>query len=209
MVKVRQRATGDRLSIDDTADPAPNVGTLTSETVGGIFGTGGGITYDTLEGLKISLGSGGNIFNIRSTHSGDTEVNAGSGVDTVNLGSLAGLPLPQASSVMTGIQGPVLVQGQGASDVLNLDNSGGSGNPSMVLTSNSVTGAGMLVSGQVGRLKAFSSGWARVTTMCLSRARTANAGHGVYRERVVCQRRRQRRHQQFHRCERDHQCRRG
>src|SRR5260221_11522634 len=79
----------DTLNVYDTSDSAPNSGQLTATTLSGL-GMGGSIGYSTLETLKVNLGSGGDSFDILSTHLGTTTtLNTNSGDDTVNVVSTA------------------------------------------------------------------------------------------------------------------------
>ena len=114
----------DRLTIDDTADAISDVGFLTSTEVQGIFGTlpstastpntADKVVYANLESLVISLGSGDDLFTIKSTHAnpsttelddglqgerrppnvetiaGPTTVLTGQGDDLVRVGSTTG-----------------------------------------------------------------------------------------------------------------------
>jgi hypothetical protein len=87
----------DVLIVDDTGDTADNIGFLTSTTITGL-GMAVGITYTGIEHLIISLGSGGDIFTINSTHGSatspyqeDTILNAGSGSDTIHINDVTDL----------------------------------------------------------------------------------------------------------------------
>ena len=51
-------AVGDLLTIDDTSDATANSAVVTATTVTGVFGTGGSITYGTMEDLLLNLGTG-------------------------------------------------------------------------------------------------------------------------------------------------------
>ena len=128
------------LSVDDSGDPTPSVGTLTSTQLTGL-GMGNGITYDTLEVLNISLGTGSDTFNVQST-SAFTTLNTGTGsaANTVNIGSL----VPNTSGNVNSIAGKLVINGQSAGiETLFVDESGDSGTTTGVLTSTSLTGLGM------------------------------------------------------------------
>ncbi|MCO6459472.1 MAG: hypothetical protein J5I93_29520 [Pirellulaceae bacterium] len=129
----------DTLHVDDQGDAAPNTGTLSATTLTGL-GLGGGISYDSLEQLNITLGDGGNTFTIDGTHAGQTLVLTGAGADTVgvratggpttiesqagddllHLGSLA----PAAGGTLNAIQGLVSLLAGPGTDRLHLDDSG-------------------------------------------------------------------------------------
>lgn len=134
---------GDVLTVDDTGFGSGHTGQLTADLITGL-GMPGSITYHTIEALNVNLGGGGNVFTLQSTHSGETNVNAGTGSDTVNIGSEVGLPRPVSSSHVGGIGGLVTVNGQGNADTLNVDNGGDTQNRSGILTDNDLTGMGML-----------------------------------------------------------------
>ena len=125
------------LNVDDTGSMAANTGTLTNTTLTGLGMAG--ITYNNLAALNISLGSGGNIFNITSTSQNTATtlyVQQGSG-DVINVGSLA----PQWNGQLNTIQGPLTVVGNG-SDIMNVEDGGGLGFNGDV-TSTALTGFGM------------------------------------------------------------------
>ena len=117
----------DTLNVDDTGDADPNSGVLTAMTLAGL-GMAGGITYTDFEALEISLGSGGNHFDITGTMRRDdggtaTVVNTGAGNDVVTV------------SVDAATDGPLTVNLQGGDDTLDASDSsldlvisGGEGN---------------------------------------------------------------------------------
>jgi hypothetical protein len=94
----------DRMDIDDSGDTDSNRGTLTGTQVRnglsgdpggiGLFGSGGGIPYGTLEILGIHLGdaANGNAFTVESVHGNGsvTAIDSRSGPDVVNIETLAG-----------------------------------------------------------------------------------------------------------------------
>lgn len=148
----------DTLNVYDTGDTAANTGVLTGTTLTGL-GMANGVTYGTLEALTIALGSGGNTFTIQDTHIGTTEVNSGSGSDTVNVkavlgpttvnaeagpdtinvGSLA----PAAGGTVNPIAAALTVNGGANADTLNLDDTEDASPNSGVLTATQLTGLGM------------------------------------------------------------------
>ena len=101
----------DTLNVDDTGSTGSKTGTLTATTLTGLAMGASGITYSGLAALNISLGSGGNIFNINNTYSSTvTMLNSGSGADTVNLYADAGV-----TNINT----------QAANDVINIQSTNG------------------------------------------------------------------------------------
>jgi Ca2+-binding RTX toxin-like protein len=158
LVTVNGEGDSDTLNLDDAADSASNLGTLTGTTVTGLDMLGG-ITYGGLEALNVFLGSGSDNFTIESTHAGSTRVdandgndtvnvlstagestiNAGSGEDTVNIGSLA----PSPGGIVNGIKARLTVNGDSDADILNVDNSGDLYTASGTLTGATITGLSM------------------------------------------------------------------
>ena len=129
----------DTMNVDDLGSPATNTGTLTSTALTGL-GTGG-ITYSGLAALNISLGSGANTFTVLSVNAATTtsinvqrataatSITTISGVDVVNVGSLA----PATGGNLNGIQGALTVTGDG-SGTLNVDDTGSTGTNTGTLT---------------------------------------------------------------------------
>ena len=79
----------DRLTIDDSADPLRNNGTLTSTSLFG-FGINGQLDYGSVESLELNLGTGGDSATISSTHAGHTRISTNDGPDTVTVQSVSG-----------------------------------------------------------------------------------------------------------------------
>src|SRR5205085_7834281 len=65
-------STGDQMNIIETNEAAANSvpGTLTATTLTGLGMGAAGITYGTLEDLTISVGLGGDLLKVVSTHTG-------------------------------------------------------------------------------------------------------------------------------------------
>ncbi len=131
----------DVLSIDDTGDTLANVGTLTSTRLTGIGLGASGITYSGVETIGISLGSGGDTFNIQSSLAGAvTTLNTNGGSDTVNVSSNAGTN----TGNLNGIAGAIVLNaGTGTLDALAISDSGDSGTQAGILTATTLTGFGM------------------------------------------------------------------
>ena len=133
----------DSLNVDDTGNTTGQSGTLTSTTLTGLGMGASGITYSGLSALNINLGSGNDTLNVRSTNSTTvTTLNTGAGANVVNVGSNE----PSTSGVTTGIAGSLIVVGSG-SDTMNVDDTGNTTGQSGTLTSTTLTGLGMGVSG--------------------------------------------------------------
>jgi hypothetical protein len=78
------------LVADDIGSSKSKTGTLTSTTLTGLGMGTSGISYSGVTTLKISLGSGGNTFNVISVNSNTfTTVDGGSGTNTANVASAA------------------------------------------------------------------------------------------------------------------------
>ncbi len=95
----------DTMNVDDTGSTIAKSGTLTKATLTGLNMGPLGITYSGLATARISLGSGGNTFLIETTHTGQTILNTGTGTNTIDVQT---------------ISGPTNVNGQGASDTINV-----------------------------------------------------------------------------------------
>jgi hypothetical protein len=130
--------------VDDTTDTTGDTGMLTNHTLVGIFGTGGNMVYYDLETLNIYLGSGDDIFNIRSTHglayNKFTRVETRGGNDTVNVSSTA----PGIDGVVNDIQGRLEIDaGAGSDDHINVYDTADIEDNYGQLTSTRLTGLGM------------------------------------------------------------------
>src|SRR5262249_44485944 len=79
----------------------------------------GGLTYGTIENLNLNAENGDNTIWVVATAAGTaTTINAGAGIDTVNVGFVL------FSATLNGIQGPLTVNGQGGTDSVNFLDSG-------------------------------------------------------------------------------------
>ena len=79
----------DQLNLDDSGDRSQNIGHLTSSVLTGL-GVSDDITY-FVEELNIDLGTARDVFNIQSSHIGETNLTTSTGKDTVNVLSTAGM----------------------------------------------------------------------------------------------------------------------
>ena len=136
----------DTMNVDDTGATAAKTATLTATTLTGLSMGASGIAYSGLSKLNIDLGQAADQVDVKSSASGTTStfVTQATG-NTWNVGSKA----PALSGgVLSGIQGPVYIDGGGSNtaltDTINFDDSG-STNPSEygVLTDDSLTRLGM------------------------------------------------------------------
>jgi hypothetical protein len=110
-------STLDSLNVDDTGDATSNDGVLTATTLTGL-GMGFGITYSNLETLNISLGAGGNSFNVRATAAGTaTTLNSGNGNDVLTIDSNGALPGGTVNDVVSSLT----INGQGGFSVLTME----------------------------------------------------------------------------------------
>ncbi len=109
----------DTINVDDTGELQPNTLHLTATTITGLD-MSQGIVYGTSEFLNISLGSGGNVANIRSTCA-TTTVNTGSGDELIHLGSLAPAI---GGGTLNLLAGALTLNGQSGNDTLYVDDTG-------------------------------------------------------------------------------------
>ncbi len=142
----------DTVNVDDTGDAAIATGLLTSTKVTGLGMAPSGIVYNGLKALNISLGTGGNAFNVQSTAAVTTSTintGAGSTPNVVNVGSLA----PSTGGVAAPVQGPLVIHGQGRDasahvlDTVNVDDTGDVASATGTLTATHLTGLEMGPSG--------------------------------------------------------------
>ena len=137
-------SSNDTLNVDDTGSSSGKTGKLTSTTLTGLGMIAAGITYSGVATLNISLGSGGDTFNVWSTYSGAVStVNTGTGTNTVNVTSNA----PSTSGgILTGIAGKLIVNGQGT-DTMNVNDTGDAASGTLTQTATTLNGLGMGASG--------------------------------------------------------------
>ncbi|HEX7167002.1 MAG TPA: Calx-beta domain-containing protein [Acidimicrobiales bacterium] len=141
-------SASDYLYVDDTGDDltgSGESGTLTSTTITGL-GMETGITYGTIEHLRIDLGDDGTVFNVLSTNAGtDSVVNTGGGTDTINVSTAA--PTTNGAGVLTGtlnlVAGHLTINGEGGSDTAYISDAGDATANTGTLTSTVLTGLGM------------------------------------------------------------------
>ncbi|MCX5670548.1 MAG: hypothetical protein NTU94_04405, partial [Planctomycetota bacterium] len=113
---------GDVLNVTDDHDDVPgaNTGLLTRNTIDGLglYANPGehGITYENFDVLNITLGDGGHLFDILSTHGGLTHVITGDGDDVVNVGTEA----QTGRGTLDEIDGRLILHTGAGADQLNL-----------------------------------------------------------------------------------------
>jgi acrosin len=142
------------VNVDDTGSTATNVGTLTNNSLTGL-GMVGGLTYQGVGALNITLGSGNNTFTIASTNSGTvTSLHGGSGVNSINVQNISSATTvttqANASDVINvglssgwqgwgtnGLQGLLTIAGNGR-DIMNVYEEGAPGPVFNTLTANTL-----------------------------------------------------------------------
>lgn len=149
----------DTLSVINIADTNDHTGDITSNTLSWTDIAVEGITYSNAELLNIDLGTGSNVFNILSTHSGNTNISSlsgsetfnvqtvsgetvitsGSGQDVFNIGTLA----PATGGTLDLIGAALAVDAGSDADIINLDDSGDEKDNAGTLISESLTGFDM------------------------------------------------------------------
>jgi hypothetical protein len=122
--------TKDIVNVYDINSGGSKTADLTSTALTGMNMVAAGIGYSNLKQLNIWMGSGGNNVYIDSTAAGTTTtVNTGTGTNTVYIASNAFTPpgivlsASPTGSVLSGIAGTVVVNGQGT-DTLSVDDRG-------------------------------------------------------------------------------------
>lgn len=132
------------LEVLDSAETSPRVATLTNTTLGHgskdtLFGPNGYVYYQTIATLGVSLGSGGNTFNVQGTRLGTiTSLHTGNGNDVILVGS----KVPLFTGDLSTIAGPLTVDaGGGASNLLAVsDRAAISGNKFVGITGDLISG---------------------------------------------------------------------
>ena len=122
----------DSLTVNGTA--GNDFWVINSATVEGV---GAPISYTGLQFLTVNGLAGNDTFNVQST-SIATTINTGTGINVVNVGSLA----PDSGGILDNILGAVTVVGNG-SDTLNVDDTGALSGQVGTLLSTSLTGLNM------------------------------------------------------------------
>ena len=166
----------DTLNVSDAGDAGANIGTLTATTLTGL-GMTDGITYNTVETMNVTLGDGGNTFNIESTASGmAATINGGSGDETFNVG---------ASGSLDQILGVLFLYGNAptASDVLNINDQVETVGHVYTLTATTIdrTGAAQITYGTIEQLNINSGSGSDTFTIQSTHANATmvNTGAGA------------------------------
>ena len=134
------------MNVDDTGFAGSQTGTLTANTLTGLGMAPSGIVFSGLAELNIELGLAPDVFNVQSNAAGTaTTIVTQAAGNTWNVGSLA----PTITGgVLSGIQGPVIIEGGGVNaqlaDTLNVDDSASTlAGEFGMLTDSTLTGLGM------------------------------------------------------------------
>ena len=99
----------DSLVVDDSGESVPATGTLQAGSVTGL-GISGSFTFSGISSVEVDLGAGGNTFFVAVVPTGiSATINAGSGFDTVYVGTTPG---QETAGSLDSIQGTLLVNGQ-------------------------------------------------------------------------------------------------
>ena len=155
----------DTLNVDDSGDNVANTGVLTSSRITGlgmgspdqsVVNPDGGITYDTLEAVNISLGTGADVFTIESTHTGATTLNANAGADTVYVQTIDGpttvnagvggdtINVHNTENLVDQISALLTVSGDGDGDTLNVIDTDDADDNTGALSTEQITGLDMM-----------------------------------------------------------------
>ncbi|WP_228035845.1 calcium-binding protein [Oculatella sp. LEGE 06141] len=144
----------DTLNVDDSGDTTDNTGILTDTQLTGL-GMTGQIDYGSFEALSIYTGSGQDVFTVKGTHKGTTQVDTMAGNDTVNVESISGattistgegndtVNISNSERLVDNISKQLTVKGGTGFDVLNIDDSGDSNDNTGILTESQLSGLGM------------------------------------------------------------------
>jgi Ca2+-binding RTX toxin-like protein len=144
----------DTLTVDNSGDSIDRTGTLTAMMINGL-GMGGPITYVEVDALSIILGSARDTFEIRSTHTSATTVNAAAGNDVLIVRSVDGLTTVLGaagddSTLVMGVDGRLaglaarlVVKSGSGLDTLTTSNVGSLESGMGTLSSVAVTGFGI------------------------------------------------------------------
>jgi len=106
----------DQLNIDDSANPNPKRGTLTSNTLTGM-NMPDGVRYHDIEDLNLWLGTKSDILYIDSTHAGTTQIYGGDGITGI-FDSATGTPNRDDTIAINTISGETTIFGQGGNDLV-------------------------------------------------------------------------------------------
>jgi len=129
------------LNFSDAGSVLGKTGFLTASTLLGLGMGPEGVTFSSFAVLALTLGSGNDVLNVLGTNATTlTTVNTGAGANVLNISSNAPVG---SGGVLAGLAGRLIVNGQGTSDTMNLDDSGNSAAATLTLTSTTVTGLGM------------------------------------------------------------------
>ncbi|MBT6721705.1 MAG: hypothetical protein HOB20_00600, partial [Planctomycetaceae bacterium] len=80
----------DQVVVYDSGAQAGRAGAIQSQKITGL-GMAGEIIYQDFDFARVILGNQGNAFHVQSTHAGQTEIDTGTGADTVNVQATTGV----------------------------------------------------------------------------------------------------------------------
>ena len=197
--------SGDTLNVSDIGNTNATTSTLTNtQLTSTAFGGTASLAYARFATLNISMGSGGNTFNVASTAAGTTTtVNGGTGNDTVNVKTTASnltvngqsgndtinvsSNAPSNTGMLAGITAPLTINGGGQSgDTINVSDLGDTNASTSMLTNTQLTSTafgenGNLTYGSIMTLN-FSMGSGgntfNVASTAAATTTTVNSGTG-------------------------------
>ena len=143
--------SGDSLDLYDSNDGTTGLSvTVTGSAVTGLGMGSSGVSYSGVGSLGVHTGLVAAAINVQSTHSGiPTTISTGGGANTIIVGSTA----PTLGGNTSGLSGALTISGDN-SDVLTVDDSGGSGHST-----------GGLNSSTISNLAPVSIGYSGITTL--------------------------------------------
>ena len=140
--------------VDDIGETQDDVGTLTSTHLSGL-GMAVGIEYSELELMHVALGSGDDEFVIESTHTTETTLDTGAGLDRIKAQTSSGettvksgsgndwIDVSNTSQTVNDIAAGLIVMGGTGEDFVTINDTGDSTNNTGAMTDTMITGLGM------------------------------------------------------------------
>jgi hypothetical protein len=139
----------DTLSVDDTANPRGDAWTITASgltrpNVPQVFIIGSNpspvqITYKKVAAVTLNAGNGNSAFSVQNTAAGTSmTLNVGAGNNTINVTTAASVPVGVIGSTDT-LFGGLIINGQGGTDTLTVDDTANLRSDAWTITANSLT----------------------------------------------------------------------